>query len=143
MRRALVRRHLTVGLLATLLGFALSRVGFSDFGEVHRMFTFASPRLALTFAGAVVTVGLGLLFLAPFAGGRRMPYQPLHKGTLPGSVLFGVGWALCGACPAVPPVQLGEGRLPALFTIGGLVLGTLLFKVLNARILKWHVGSCG
>lgn len=139
----LFRRYLTVIASGLVLGFTLSRIGFSDFGVIHRMFTLADLRPFLAFMGGTVSVWLGYLLLARWAGERRMPHQPLHKGTLPGSLLYGVGWALTGACPGVPLVQLGEGYLSSLFTAAGIIIGMLLFKVLNARVLKWDVTTCG
>ena len=44
-------RHAAVAVVGIMLGFSLSRIGFADWGEVHRMFTFADLRLTFTFAG--------------------------------------------------------------------------------------------
>jgi uncharacterized membrane protein YedE/YeeE len=59
------------------------------------------------------------------------PPRPILKGTLLGGVLFGVGWALSGACPGVAVMQLGEGKLYALFILGGIVLGNWLYGALS------------
>lgn len=67
-------------------------------------------RLVTAFAGAVALAGLGFLALA-----RRdaIPRRPGGRTTVPGALLFGVGWAVTGGCPAAVLVQLGEGRLAA------------------------------
>ena len=41
-----------------LLGFSLSRIGFSSYDELHRMFVFADWRMFFTFAGALMLTGL-------------------------------------------------------------------------------------
>lgn len=122
-----------------ILGFSLSRIGFTDFGEVHRMFTFADLRLFLTFLTGVLLSGVGLLIVARDTALER---RPIHKGTIAGGVLFGVGWALTGACPGASLVQLGEGTLPAALTIAGIVLGTVLYRAVHARWFRWDRGAC-
>ena len=131
--------YAVTALFGLLMGFGLSRIGFSDFGEVHRMFTFQDFRLLLTFAGAVAFTALGL-----YAAGRRSRFKrrTIHKGTVAGSVLFGIGWALTGACPAIALVQLGEGRMPALVTLVGMVLGMWAYPEVHERFFKWDAGSC-
>ncbi len=131
-------------LLGAVLGFSLSRIGFSSWDEVHRMFTFASLRMFFTFLLAVSV--LALLFPG-FRRGfpSRVPLtdRPIHKGTLLGGLVFGVGWALSGSCPSVALVQLGEGQLGALVTLAGTFAGNYGYALLRERYLHWDtVGSC-
>lgn len=114
-----------------LLGFSLSHIGFGDFGEVHRMFTFADLRLVLTFGGAVALCAAGFALVS-----RRWQFirRRVQTGSVVGGVLFGLGWALSGACPGIVLVQLGEGRLYALLTLGGIFAGTWLFGVTQRRL---------
>ena len=109
-----------------LLGFSLSRIGFTSWDEVHRMFTFTDLRLFLTFAGGVSL--LALIFFAIRKTTRpEWPGRPVLRGTLLGGVVFGLGWALSGACPGVAVVQLGEGKLYAVITLAGMLLGNHLY----------------
>jgi uncharacterized membrane protein YedE/YeeE len=126
-------------LLGILMGFGLSRIGFSDFGEVHRMFLFEDFRLLLTFAGAVA---LSMVGLAVWKGGKRESRR-LHKGTVAGGLLFGIGWAVTGACPSIAVVQLGEGKLAAALTLAGIIAGTWLYPRIHRRFFGWDGGSCG
>lgn len=140
-----LRRGAAVVALGVALGYALSAVGFSDWGEVHRMFTLGTGagggapwwRLALVFAGAVAVAMLGFGALA-----RRdeLPARPLHAGIVPGGLLFGAGWAISGACPAIALVQLGEGRLAALWTLAGILAGSWFGRRAAHRR---HLGACG
>jgi hypothetical protein len=128
------------GIFGLLLGYTLSRTGFTDFGELHRMFGLEDLRLLFIFAGGVVLVGLGFAWLAR---GQALAPKPLHKGSVAGGVLFGAGWALSGACPGAAFAQLGEGRLPALVTIAGIAIGTFAYQRVHARFLRWDRGACG
>jgi uncharacterized membrane protein YedE/YeeE len=127
-------------LFGVVFGFSLSRIGFSNYDELHKMFVFADLRMFLTFAGGLV---LATLLFKVVSRGRFQIRRPIHKGSILGGVLFGTGWALAGGCPSVPLVQLGEGKVAALFTIGGIVSGMVLFRWLQSRYLRWDVGSCG
>jgi len=128
-----------VALLGAALGFGLSRIGFSDWGEVHRMFRFADLRLFLTFVGGVALTMAGFWVAAR---GMRLTPRPMHRGIVPGGVLFGVGWALCGACPSIMLVQLGEGQLPAVVTLVGVVAGTALYPRVHRAFFRWDPGTC-
>jgi uncharacterized membrane protein YedE/YeeE len=56
--------------------------------------------------------------------------------------LFGVGWALSGACPAIALVQLGEGQFVALFTLLGIFAGNWLYSVVHERFFRWSASTC-
>lgn len=128
-------------LLGVFFGAALSRIGFPSWDEVHKMFAFQDLRLTLTFAVAVVTLALSWQVWKRFAEVRVSP-RPIHKGTVPGGILFGAGWALCGACPSIAFVQLGQGQLGALVAIAGMFAGNALFAVVNGRIVNIPANSC-
>jgi len=120
------------------LGFVVASIGFGDFGELNRMFTFQDLRMFFAFAGAV-----GLLVVAfALLRVRRTPGR-IHAGVVPGAVLFGTGWAISGGCPAIPIIQLAGGYLPALCTIGGIVVGVRLCRWANTHFLHLDRGSCG
>jgi len=124
-----------------LLGGSLSFIGFSSWDEVHAMFAFTDFRLMMTFAMAVA-----LLVPLWFALERtRLPMpsaRPFHKGIVPGSILFGIGWAISGACPGISFVQLGEGQFGALATLAGIFAGNALFGALNPRLFHVPATSC-
>lgn len=131
--------HLRYAGYGLLLGFCLSRMGFSSYDEVHKMFVFSDLRLFLTFVGGV-SLSMAALFLMRRLG--PMPPRPLHPGVAIGGVLFGIGWAVTGACPGVVLVQLGEGQLPAAITFIGVLCGAWLYPRLHARFFRWDTGTC-
>ncbi|MDN5859210.1 MAG: YeeE/YedE family protein [Pseudonocardia sp.] len=134
-RGALLAANVVGGLA---LGFVVSRIGFGDYGELNRMFTFQDLRMLLAFAGAVAIIVVAFMLLRV----RRNPGR-IHAGVVPGAVLFGTGWAISGGCPAIPIVQVGAGYLPALITIAGIAVGVYLCRWVNGRYLSVDRGSCG
>ena len=138
-----MRSILASGAVGLGLGLALSRIGFSSWDEVHRMFTFADLRLVLVFATGVGILAVAWKVVAALsAPGLAWPRKALLRGTIPGGVLFGIGWALCGACPGISLVQLGEGQLLALVTLLGIVVGNWICALVQAKILRWDQGAC-
>jgi len=133
-------QHVRYGLFGLFMGGTLSLVGFTDFSEVHSMFTFVDFRLLFTFAASVALIMGGF---ALFARNANIPKKPFSKGTVPGSILFGTGWAITGACPSIALVQLGEGKAIALVTIFGILFGVWAYRKLAAGGMKLDTGVCG
>ena len=106
-----------------LLGFTVARLGFTDFNELHKMLLFRDPRLLLAFAGGVT---LTIILFALLRGRLKLEPVRFHPGTIPGAVLFGVGWAITGACPGVALIQLGQGAWPAFASFTGILVGIQL-----------------
>ncbi|MBP9114279.1 MAG: YeeE/YedE family protein [Polyangiaceae bacterium] len=136
-----MKENWLTGAAGLLLGFSLSRIGFSSWDEVHKMFVFSDLRLFLTFIAAVVILAVAWPIARKFRSGR-MGNRPIHKGTIIGGALFGIGWAVSGACPAIGLVQIGEGQLGALWTLAGILLGNWLYSVVHERYFRWSAASC-
>jgi uncharacterized membrane protein YedE/YeeE len=132
------RNHLVLAAFGLALGFVISSAGLSDWGELHRMFTFQSLRLLLAFAGAVA-LSIAGFFL--FARRDELPPKAIRAGSCAGAILFGAGWAIAGACPAAAFVQVGEGKWVAVVTIAGMLGGAWLHDVLRKRF-GWARHSC-
>ncbi|MEU5525043.1 YeeE/YedE thiosulfate transporter family protein [Streptomyces sp. NPDC047860] len=134
-RGAMLLANIITGLT---LGYTVSNIGFGDYTELNRMFTFQDLRMFFSFAGAVVIIVCAFALLRV----RRTPGR-IHAGVIPGAVLFGTGWAISGGCPAIPIVQVASGYLPALITILGVTVGIRLCRWANARYFHLDRGSCG
>lgn len=133
--------RLGIALIGLALGFSLERIGFSSWDEVHGMFTFASLRLFLTFLTAVLLLTVAWFVVNRVAAPQFAP-RPIHRGTLAGGAIFGVGWALSGACPAIAWVQIGEGQLGAVLTVLGMLLGNWAYSLVHERLFAWSPSTC-
>lgn len=101
-------------------------IGFLDFfGEWD-------PALAFVMGGAVVTFGLGLLWLRKSVGkvcGTDLPdtsADPISKRMLTGVTIFGIGWGLGGFCPGPGLANLAAIRTEALVFVPLMLLGMFL-----------------
>jgi uncharacterized membrane protein YedE/YeeE len=139
MKLTALQQHVRLALLGMVMGITLSYIGFTDYSEVHKMFLFADLRLLLTFGGAVLVSAIFFNFLMD---GLPPARKHLHPGTIPGSVLFGIGWAITGSCPSIALVQLGQGQAPAVFTVFGIFFGVWFYRQVHRRFFRWDSGSC-
>jgi uncharacterized membrane protein YedE/YeeE len=106
-----------------LFGFLLSRARATDYAAIVDMFRLVDLHLMGVIAVAIATAALGLAVLRQTSG-VKLATKPARAGIFLGGLVFGVGWALAGACPGTALAQLGEGKLYALATIGGILAGT-------------------
>lgn len=134
-----MKHHIRYGIFGILMGFVIARIGFADFGEVHRLFTLVDLRMFLTFAGAV---GLAMVGFMVLAHGHKLQEKFLHKGTVPGGMMFGTGWAVTGSCPSIALVQFGAGYMPAAVTMAGILIGAWMYKEMNGRVFYIDSGAC-
>lgn len=131
------------GLFGALFGFVLSRGGAADYNMIQGMLLLTEFQVWGLMIVAVIILVPGLALLKRY--GRTATGAPLlvrpkaaHSGNVVGGVLFGVGWAVTGACPGPIFVNLGEGKLYAVGTFAGVLVGAWLvgrfYPALSARL---------
>ncbi|MCA9667587.1 MAG: YeeE/YedE family protein [Myxococcales bacterium] len=126
--------------LGALFGFALSRAGATTYDYYAKLFLFQDLQLLWVMATAAGVGAVGMQLLKRSRARALLTGEPLSfrgkpylRTLIAGSLLFGAGWGLAGACPGTALAMLGEGKLGAGFTIVGLVLGTYIYGVWQSR----------
>lgn len=120
-------------------GFVLSRARVTDYDTIAGMFRFTDLHLIGVIGSAIAASALGLWALRrsgnrSLAGHRiEVRRKPWQAGAIWGGLVFGAGWGLTGACPGTSLVQVGEGKMVALFTVAGILAGTYLYGRLRSR----------
>ena len=74
--------------------------------------------------------------IKPLDGGE-MKLKPKNKGVvryLFGGTIFGLGWALTGACPGPMYVLAGAGYVSILIVIFGAIAGTFLYGLVKNKL---------
>jgi uncharacterized membrane protein YedE/YeeE len=127
--------------LGTIFGLALSRSGAADYDYIQGMFLFERFQLyGILIAGVAFTApGLWLIKRRgrTLGGGAiRFDAKQLNRGTVAGSLLFGVGWSLTGMCPGPILVNIGEGKVYALAALAGALVGAAVFSSVYERLQK-------
>jgi uncharacterized membrane protein YedE/YeeE len=125
-----------------LFGFILSRVGATHYDLIANMFLLKNLHL-MGVIGVGVVVGAIVIQIIKRAKlktitGEEIKISPKdrHWGNVIGGLIFGLGWGITGSCPGTILTQIGEGKLAALFTLTGMILGTYLFGILYPKLEK-------
>ena len=120
-------------LAGVFFGFTLSRSGASDYNYIYHMFTGENLKLALLMGTAIIVAAIGMIILKALGNkdvkGKEIKInrKPLNKYTIIGGILFGIGWAVSGACPGTVLAQIGEGKVLGLVTCLGMWVGTYIY----------------
>jgi uncharacterized membrane protein YedE/YeeE len=130
-------RVLAVGIY---FGIVLIKTEVVRWQRVHDMFLFREPYMYLVLGTAIAVGGIAMLLIRRFSirdmTGKSIVYQakPYHKGVIFGGFIFGMGWAITGACPGPIYAQIGAGEWPALLTFLGALGGMYLYGWLRPRL---------
>ena len=131
--------YLVVG---ALFGIVLTKSEVISWFRIQEMFRFQAFHMYGVIGFAVITAALALQAIKRL-GLRSLDGQPIMlppkamgRGTrywLGGS-LFGIGWALVGACPGPLFALLGNGLSVILVVLAGGVAGTWTYGALRPRL---------
>ena len=124
-----------------LFGIVMSKSEAISWFRIHEMFRFESFHMYGIIGTAVV---LGAIIIAAMKRFRittlretLVSYKPMKlnwsRHLLAGSI-FGLGWALMGACPGPMFVMLGHGFWIFALVIVSATLGTFTYGVLKDRL---------
>jgi uncharacterized membrane protein YedE/YeeE len=130
-------KYLVVGVV---FGLALTKGEAISWFRIQEMFRFESFHMFGIFMTAIPVGALGLflvrqLNVKTFDGETvEMPVKPYHHGVIIGSLIFGFGWSLTGACPGPLYAQIGSGATATVATLGAAILGTWTFGRIQHKL---------
>lgn len=123
-------KYLFVGIV---FGLALTKGEAISWFRIQEMFRFESFHMFGIFMTAIPVGALGLFLIrklnAKTIDGSpiEMPVKKYHHGVIFGSLIFGFGWALTGACPGPLYAQIGAGSIVTIATLLSAIAGTWVF----------------
>lgn len=91
--------------------------------------------------GSAVMVGLLSVFLIKKFNiktiyGETIVFHPkeFNKGNIYGGLLFGLGWAITGACPGPLFAQIGSGAVVIIVTLLSAIAGTWVYGYVREKL---------
>lgn len=126
-------QSLTVLLVGMAFGIVLTKSEVISWFRIQSMFRFEEAHVYLVMASAIAVGALSLWVLKRFQWKSlqgetiKLKEKPYQKGVIFGGLLFGMGWAITGACPGPIYAQLGSGEVLALITFAGAFAGSYLY----------------
>ncbi|AXT51104.1 YeeE/YedE family protein [Aquimarina sp. BL5] len=130
--------YLVIGIF---FGIVLFKSEAASWFRIYEMFQFGSFHMYGIIGSAV---GLGIIivqlikrFRVKSIYGEKINIAPKERSFsryILGGIIFGLGWALAGACPGPMFVLAGAGYFPILIVIGASILGTFLYGLLKDKL---------
>ena len=124
-----------------LFGIVMTKSEAISWFRIQEMFRFESFHM-YGIIGTAVILGAILTFTikklkAKNIDGSEINFSPKNKSVtryLLGGIIFGLGWAMTGACPGPMFTLVGHGVWSILVVIASAILGTYAYGALRAKL---------
>ena len=124
-----------------LFGITMFKSEAASWFRIYEMFQFDAFHM-YGIIGSALAIGVLVIqlikrFNIPSFYGNKIHFQPKEKRIykyLIGGIIFGLGWALAGACPGPMFTLLGAGYLPILVVIIAATLGTYVYGIVKEKL---------
>ena len=127
-------------LFGIVFGILLTKAEVISWFRIHDMFLFKEAHMYLIIGSAIATAAISVLLIKYFKVKTLdhkeivIDSKALNKGTVIGGVMFGIGWAMTGACAGPIFAQIGAGEWAAIITLIGAVLGAYSYSVTKFKL---------
>ena len=134
-------RYFTYLAIGIFFGIVMFKSEAASWFRIYEMFQFGSFHMYGIIGSALVLGIIGVQIIKrknikPLDG-SEMSLKPKNKSVaryLIGGIIFGLGWALAGACPGPMYVLAGAGYISILVVIFGAIAGTFLYGLVKDRL---------
>lgn len=128
-------------LLGVLFGIVMYKAEAASWFRIYEMFNFQSFHM-FGFMATALAIGVTAFYFIKRNNAKDTKGQPISLADkaksipryLIGGILFGLGWALAGACPGPIFVLIGAGMYPMLIVAGFAILGTYLYGLVKDKL---------
>ena len=128
-------------LLGVVFGVVMAKSEAISWYRIQEMFRFQSFHMYGIIGTAVILGVIGVTLIKKFQirdfHGNPILFHPKDKSViryLAGGTIFGLGWALSGACPGPMVVNIGYGFLTMIIVFVFAIVGTYLYGVFKERL---------
>lgn len=127
--------------IGILFGITMFKSEAASWFRIYEMFTFKSFHMygiigAALVIGIIVVQSIKKFNIKSFYG-EKINFTPKAKSFsryMFGGIIFGLGWALAGACPGPMFTLVGAGYIPMLIVIVASIVGTFLYGLLKDKL---------
>lgn len=134
-------KYLKFLLVGVFFGIVLVKSEAVSWYRIFEMFQFQSFHMYGIIGSAVLTGAILVLLSKKFhlktIEGQLITVPKKDKGFvryLLGGSIFGLGWALCGACPGPMYILVGTGTMSMLIVIAAALIGTFCYGLLKDKL---------
>lgn len=133
-------RYIKFLLLGILFGIILVKAEVLAWFRIQEMFRFQAFHM-YGIIGSAIAVGLVSILLIKklnikTLSGQQVVIEPKEftKGNIIGGFIFGLGWAITGACPGPLYALVGSGYSIILVTLISAVLGVFVYGLIKHKL---------
>lgn len=127
-------------LVGTLFGIVFVKTEIISWFRIQEMFRMQSFHM-YGVIGTAVVVGMISIFIIKKLNVKTIQGEEIvivkksfSKGQIIGGFMFGLGWAITGACPGPLFAQIGSGFLVIIITFLSALLGTWTYGLLQSKL---------
>ncbi|WP_405199034.1 YeeE/YedE family protein [Christiangramia sp. LLG6405-1] len=131
--------YLVIGIM---FGIVMFKSEAASWFRIYEMFRFESFHMYGIIGSALVIGVLGTLLIKKKGmkdvQGEPITFQPKEKSFsryMYGGIIFGLGWALAGACPGPIYTLIGAGYVAVIVVFLAAMLGTFVYGLLRDKLL--------
>lgn len=127
-------------IIGVLFGIVFVKAEIVSWFRIQEMFRFDSFHMYGVIGSAVLVGLLSVQVIKRFSikttSGEEVviPDKTFSQGQIYGGLLFGVGWAITGACPGPLFAQIGSGYLAVIITLLSAIAGTWTYGLLRPKL---------
>lgn len=130
-------KYTVVGLL---FGIAFVKAEIISWFRIQEMFRLMSFHMYGVIGTGVVLSALSIWLIKKYKvktiHGEAIEFHPkkFNKGQIIGGTIFGLGWAMTGACPGPLFAQIGTGAFVVFVTLASAIAGTWVYGYFRDRL---------
>ena len=130
-------KYMAVGVL---FGIVFVKAEIISWFRIQEMFRLQSFHMYGVIGSAVVVGMISVLLIKKFniktLQGEEVVFHPkkFQKGQVIGGLIFGLGWAITGACPGPLFAQIGSGYVVVIATLLSAIAGTWTYGLLRDKL---------
>ncbi len=127
-------------LVGILFGIVFVKAEIISWFRIQEMFRLQSFHMYGIIGSAVVVGLISVLIIKKFdirtLSGDKITFRDktFSKGQIYGGLLFGLGWAVTGACPGPLFAQIGTGATVVIITFMSALAGTWTYGYLKEKL---------
>ena len=130
-------KYLVVGIL---FGIVFVKAEIISWFRMQEMFRFQSIHMYGVIGTAVIVAAIAIAIIKKFniktIHGEEIHFTPkkFNKGQIIGGLIFGLGWALTGACPGPIFAQIGMGITVMIVVLLSAIAGTWVYGYFREKL---------
>jgi uncharacterized protein len=130
-------KYLIVGVM---FGIVFVKAEIISWFRIQEMFRLDSFHMYGVIGSAVAVGALSVFLIRKFnikaMNGEEvhLPHKTFHRGQIFGGLIFGLGWAITGACPGPLFAQIGSGYLAVTVTLLSAIAGTWTYGYFRDKL---------